>query len=353
VVLDTAGNILFGDDAGDWRVRKVDTNGIITTVAIVPGLAGITTDCSGNLFVSDMSDNCVREYGTNGIITLVAGNGTGSCSGDGGPATDAGFNLDYGGGLALDGAGNLFIADTWNERVRKVDTNGIVTTVAGNGTMGYAGDGEAATNASFILPSALAADKNGNLFIADAYNNRIRRVDTNGVITTVAGNGPSFYGSYSGDGGPATNASLNTPLALALDGAGNLLIADSYNGRIRMVALAGLPALTLSNVSLTNAGQYQVIVTGAGGSVTSSVATLTVSWPTYFSKVARNGDGSVALNCLSAPNSTNLLLVSTNVSPQAPWQVLSTNIAASDGTWQYTDTNTGGVPARFYRFLTR
>jgi sugar lactone lactonase YvrE len=130
----------------------------------------------------------------------------------------------------LDASGNLFIADEGNQRIRKVGTNGIITTVAGNGTRGYSGDGGAATSAEFDFPCGVALDASGNLFIADFYNNVIREVGTNGIITTVAGNGPQ---GYSGDGGPATNAELNNPAGVALDASGNLFVADFGNGVIR------------------------------------------------------------------------------------------------------------------------
>ena len=126
--------------------------------------------------------------------------------------------------------GNLYIADSGNNRIRKVDTNGIITTVAGKGGLGYSGDGGAATNAGLNTPYAVALDALGNLYIADSGNNRIRKVDTNGIITTVAGNGS--YG-YSGDGGAPTNASLHGPCGVALDALGNLYIADTSNNRIR------------------------------------------------------------------------------------------------------------------------
>src|ERR1019366_2090274 len=138
-------------------------------------------------------------------------------AGDGGAATNA--SLYYPFGVAFDASGNLYIADYDNTRIRKVDTNGIITTVAGNGSNGFSGDGGAATNASIRLPSGVAFDASRNLYIADYGNNRIRKVDTNGIITTVAGNGSA---TYAGDGGAATNASLSAPNGVALDVFGNL-----------------------------------------------------------------------------------------------------------------------------------
>ena len=168
----------------------------------------------------------------NGIITTVAGGGSG---GDGSAATNASLGSPY--GVAVDASGNLFIADIGNQRIREVSTNGIITTVAGNGAYGYSGDGGAATNASLGYPDGVAVDASGNLFIADNLNSSIRKVSTNGVITTVAGNGT--YG-YSGDGGAATNANLHFPSGVAVDASGNLFIADSFNHRIRRVSTNGI-----------------------------------------------------------------------------------------------------------------
>ena len=297
VAVDASGNLFIADQNNN-RIRKVDTNGIITTEAGYgtsggPGSysgdggaatyaslyhpAGVTVDASGNLFIADQNNNRIRKMDTNGIITTVAGDGpsspsTGSFSGDSGAATNA--SLYAPAGVAVDASGNLFIADRNNNRIRKVDTNGIITTVVGNGSPGYSGDSGAATYASLYHPSGLAVDASGNLFIADYNNNRIRKVDPNGTITTVAGNGSA---SYSGDGGAATNASLHSPSGVVVDTSGNLFIADYSNERIREVALfASHPILILNNVTTNNAGNYTVIVTSPYGSVTSSIITLTV-----------------------------------------------------------------------------
>ena len=180
-------------------------------------------------------------------------------------------------GVAVDNAGNLFIADYINDRVRKVGTNGIITTVAGNGKQDYSGDGSAATNAALFYPSSVAVDSAGNLFIADGE--RIRKVGTDGIIITVAGMDDGPVG-YSGDGGAATNAELYSPSGVALDSACNLFIADVNNQRIRKVWMnSSIPSLTLTNISDPSGGNYQVIVYGNGGSVTSSVSTLTIAYP--------------------------------------------------------------------------
>ena len=246
VAADGAGN-LFIADTGNNCIRQVDTNGVITTVAGSgsAGYAGdggeatnasldspyaVAVDEAGNLFIADLGNNCIRQVDTNGIITTVAGTGSADDAGDGGAATNA--SLSAPSSVAVDAVGNLFIADTGNDCIRQVDTNGIITTVAGNGSAGYTGDGGAATNASLGYPFGVAVDGADNLFIADTYNNCIREVDVNGVITTVAGNGSA---GYAGDGGAATNAILDYPFGVTVDGADNLFIADTYNYRIREV----------------------------------------------------------------------------------------------------------------------
>jgi sugar lactone lactonase YvrE len=290
VALDAVGNLYIADNHNEI-IRKVDTNGIIMTVAgnrsygysgdggaatnaslRYPG--GVALDAAGNLYIADEYNARIRKVDTNGIITTVAGNGNYSYSGDGAAATNAA--LHYPSGVALDPLGNLYIGDYGANRIRRVDTNGVITTVAGNGAGVYAGDGGADTNASLYNPNGVEVDGAGNLFIADQYNQRVRKVDTNGLITTVAGNGSK---QYAGDGAPATNASLNYPESVASDSLGNLYIADTVNNRIRQVQLTESPSLTLSNVAGLNAGNYTVVVTSPYGIVTSTVAILTVQEP--------------------------------------------------------------------------
>jgi sugar lactone lactonase YvrE len=247
VALGAAGNLLIAD-ANNNCVRSVTTNNIITTVAGngTNGYAGdggsatnanmfapqnVSMDQVGNLFIADTGNQRIREVGTNGVITTVAG----SVLNDGGLATNA--TLNQANGVAVDSVGNVYVADTYNNRIRKIDTNGIITTVAGNGVLGFAGDGGLATNANLRYPHGVALDATGDLFVADSFNRRIREVDTNGFIWTVAGNG-SF--NTSGDGGQATNAGIMSPQAVTVDQTGNLFIVDIFNANIRKVGTNGV-----------------------------------------------------------------------------------------------------------------
>jgi hypothetical protein len=248
VALDTAGN-LFIADYENARVRKVDKTGMITTVAgngtrgfcpdggpaiaaCLGGPAGIAIDAADNLFIADSGR--IRKVDAAGTITTVAGNGSAGYCGDGGSATSACLNDPQ--GITVDAAGNLFIADALNHRVRKVDHAGTITTVAGNGTSAYCGDGGPATSACLSAPYGVALNAAGNLFVADAQNHRIRRIDATGTITTIAGTG---VGDYCGDGALASTACLYYPERLAFDAENNLFIGDYGNSRVRKIDAIG------------------------------------------------------------------------------------------------------------------
>ena len=293
IILDSSGNLLIAD-YGNQRVRKISTNGVITTIAgkgitgfsgdgnqatnaSISNPSGLALDSFGNLFIADYSNNRIRKVNTNGIITTVAGSAVAGSSGDGDLATSA--TLRNPAGVAVDKLGNLFIADYNNYRIRKVDTNGIITTYTGKGTYGFSGDGGMATNAFIGYTTSVTADAAGNVFISDLNFFRVREIGTNGIITTVAGNGT---GSHSGDGGPATSATLLNVRGVTVDNNGNLFIAE--NSYLRKVV--GNPAypptlasLTLGNLSATNVGNYSVVIKNASGSITSSVVALTVQVP--------------------------------------------------------------------------
>jgi uncharacterized repeat protein (TIGR03803 family) len=346
---------LYIADYFNHRIREVGTNGIITTVAgggtnglgdggaatnaELSAPSGVVVDASGNLFIADTGNNRIREVGTNGIITTVAGGGTNGL-GDGGAATNA--ELFYPFAVAVDPSGNLFIADGSNYRIREVGTNGIITTVAGNGTNGYSGDDGAATNASLASPGGVAVDALGNLFIADSANNRIRKVDTNGLISTVVGNG---LAGYAGDGGPPVAAEVSDPTGLALDSFGNLFIADSQNNRVREAAYQS-ETLILTSVSGATAGKYDLVLTTPFGSVTSSVATITVVLPP-LTVILIPGTG-VKFHLSATPNASYTLQMTTNLAPPILWSPLFTVAADSSGNWSCIDTNISSQ-ARFYR----
>ena len=241
---------LFIADTRNNRVRRVDAlTGIITTVA-GSGRAGsggdggpatsaslfepegMAVDAAGNLFIADTDNGIRRVDAETGFITTVAGNGEYGYSGDGGPATRAMLMLAV--GVALDSAGNLFFSDLDNHRVRRVDARtGIITTVAGTGRSGFTPDGAPAAEAMLDGPHGLGVDSGGNLFIAEFGNHRVRKVEAaTGLMITVAGTGEQGFG---GDGGPAAEARLASPMGIAVDGPGNLFIADWANDRIRSV----------------------------------------------------------------------------------------------------------------------
>ena len=456
IALDSSGNLFIADSYNN-RVRKVDTSGIINTVAGtgIPGFfgddgagvngvlfypSGIAFDKRGNLFIADQMSNRIREVFPNGQIVTVAGRPSPGYSGDGGPATNARLNNPY--GVALDSSGNLFIADTLNARVRKVDSNGNISTFAGGGSGGL-GDGGAATNSTLIFPTGLAvdnadnlfiadglirkvdtngiittvsttgssdpvyafglfADKAGNLLIADYDGNRIRKLDTNGAVTTLAGNGDfghsgdgglatnatMFYPTavivdscgnvliadhassgrirkvdtagiittlagggtdFAGDGGPATNAALICPWSLALDGAGNLLVADQGHNRIRQVQLyASYPTLSFLPLSLTDVGDYSVLITNFSGSVTSDVARLTVAVRPDIQLFSR-GNGCLNFTWASVSNLAYQVQYSSDLT-SANWLNLGAAVTASNASSSVSDLM-GSDRQRFYRVL--
>ena len=240
---------LYIADTAHHRIRGVHRHtGIIATIAgngnfgftgdNVPAVnislaapSDVYVDNANNIYISDTLNHRIRKVDTSGIITTIAGNGQDGFSGDGAPATRA--NLNHPGGIYVDKSGNLYIADRRNHRIRKVDASGTITTIAGNGQDGFSGDGGPASLASMSSPRDVCLDPEGNLYIADTDNHRIRKVDASGTITTIAGNGQD---GFSGDGGPASLASLSGPQGVCIAGS-KLYIADTLNHRIRLVTL--------------------------------------------------------------------------------------------------------------------
>ena len=281
IVFDAAGNLYISDMDSD-RVRKVTPAGVISTYAGdgsnvsggdggqatsagVRDPNGLAVDSAGNLYI--VSRYSVRKVNAaTGIISTIAGTSSSVSSGDGGPATSAQFVTPR--GLAFDPLGNLYITDSGDHVVRKIDTNGNISTFAGTSGSGtYGGDGGPATSAQLNGPRAITFDSAGNAFIADTLNNRIRKVDTNGIITTVAGDGT---GGFAGDGGTATGAQLSSPFGVLVDAAGNLYIADRGNSRVRKVSLIAAPAPTTTTTTL--APTTTVASTTTAPRVTTTVA---------------------------------------------------------------------------------
>jgi uncharacterized protein (TIGR03437 family) len=306
--VDSSGNIYISD-TGNNLVRKVSTNGIITTFAGTPGTtgyggdgggatgaflskpAGLAFDSTGNLYIADSGNNVIRKVAAStGTITTYAGafSQGGRYLGNGGPALNAGLNGPV--GLAVDAAGNLYIADSGNNVVRKVSTSLIITLVAGNSTAGFAGDGGNPAFAQLSHPKGVAVDAAGNVYIADTINSRIRAVTPNGVsISTVVGTGQP---AYFGDGGQAAQAAVNFPIGLTFDASGNLIIADTNNNVVRKFAPG---AASGTKPSISSGGVITASQFGASATITpgtwieiygTNLASTTTDWSNAFQGIS-------------------------------------------------------------------
>jgi sugar lactone lactonase YvrE len=260
VTVDAFGNVYFAEASGT-KIRKIDANGVLSTfagngsygfsgdggLATQAGLYGVRAmafDPQGNMYLTDSNNSRIRKIDTSGIITTIAGTGQWGFSGDGGPAVSADLSGPW--GLSISPQGEIFFSDYGNHRIRKIDLDGYVTTVAGS-SAGFSGDGASAIQAQLYYPQGLTAGSDGLLYIADTRNNRIRVVTPEGIIQTLAGTGPAYgsMGSFSGDGGPADAAGLWEPYDVVLDPTGPNYVADNRNHRIRKVAV---PMMQLSGI---------------------------------------------------------------------------------------------------------
>jgi sugar lactone lactonase YvrE len=252
------GNDIISTVAGNGSAGFSGDGGSATAAQLF-GPSGVAADGAGNIYVADEDNKRVRKVTPGGVITTIAGTGTAGSAGDGGQATSAQLNVPI--DVAVDGAGNVYVAEQVGNRVRRIAPDGVITTVAGTGVVGFSGDGLAATGAMLANPAGLGTDAAGNLYIADLLNHRIRRVSTSGIITTIAGTGTA---GFSGDGGQATSAQLNNPFDVAVDAAGNVYIADGTH-RVRKVSVSGMIT--------TIAGTGSPGFSGDGGQATSAQLT--------------------------------------------------------------------------------
>lgn len=329
VAVDSTGNVYFAD-SGNYRIRKVAADGIISTVAgtgdaaylgdggpataaQLSGPRGVGTDWAGNAYIAD--GNRIRKVTPNGTITTFAGTGVPGYAGDGGPAANAQIGP---GDVAVDSAGSVYFTEA--NRIRKVAPDGIISTVAGTGARGYSGDGGPATKAQLNYPGRLALDSSGNLYLADTGNYRVRKVAPDGTISTVAGNGTL---GHAGDGGPATDAQTRSS-GIALDLAGNLYISDDVNNCIRKVDVNG----TISTVAGNCGGSGGVPPSGDGGQATSAVLALVAG-------MVVDSGGSLYFGDLG------------RVRKVAPEGTIST--VAGDGKIGYSGDGGPAISARFYQ----
>ncbi len=326
LAVDSGGNIYIAD-RGEARIRKFQVGGNISspaggTAAMAP--AGVAVDSLLNFYIADAVGNVVIKVSPAGVASTIAGTGAAGSVGDNGLATSAQLNQPN--GVAVDTSGNVYIADTGNNRVRKVTVaTGIITTLAGNGSAGFQGDNSFSTNAVLYQPTGVTVDSSQNVYIADTGNNRIRKITaSSGIITTVAGNGAQ---ASSGDGGPATSAGIASPHTVAVDALSNLYIPD-VSGRVRKVSVSGLIT--------TIAGSGSQGYSGDGGPATS--AQLETPWGVTVDSsgnVYVSDTGGQAVRILSPVAASALSIVTTSLAPGTAGVPYAQALSAMGGTPPY------------------
>jgi hypothetical protein len=351
VAIDSAGSVYIAD-TGNNVIRRINTSGTITTVAgnnaegysgdnglatnaTLYGPAGVAVGGS-NLYIADTNNNRIRMVNSVGTITTIAGDGTAGYTGDNGPATSATLNKPA--AVLVGSTGNLYIADTGNNVIRMITTTGTISTIAGTGVAGYSGDGGAATSARLDSPYGLNADSAGDLYIADSMNNVVRMVTTAGIISTIAGNGTN---GYSGDGAEATGAALSNPQSVVLDSQGNVFISDRNNNRVREVNTpTGSALFPTTAVGSTSAAVTIPLVINTGGTTITGIS----------APVSQGGKQEYAVTATGCALNTVLttsticdveVTFSPGYSGQRP---VPLRVASSAGTFAFAMTGTGTAP---------
>ena len=363
VALDSSGNLYIADQANS-RIRKVSSSGTISTLAgngtigylgdggtaasaELDDPEGVAVDSGGNVYIADTLNGVIRKVSTSGTITTVAGsNSDPGFGGDNGPAINA--QMSDSSAIAVDSAGNFYFTDVLNERIRRVAASGgVITTVAGNGSAGISGDGGVATSAAINNPDGLAVDAAGNVYIADTANNRVRKLTiATGILTTIAGSGTSP--GFAGDGGPAKSALLNNPKGVAVDAAGNVFVADTFNQRIRVISTAGI----ITTIAGNGFAGYQ----GDGG----PAVTAELQFPTGLA-MGPNGVIYVAdgqnnvVRLLTPPAVSQVPSIDgvesassfggfSSIAPGSWIEIYGTNLAADSRSWGGSDFNGPNAP---------
>ncbi len=345
LAIDTSGNI-YVSDRNNNRIRKISTSGVITTVAgtgtasytgdggaataaTINRPNGLNTDAAGNVYFADEDNNVIRKITVStGIITTIAGTGATTFGGDLGPATAADLNKPK--DVFVAASGEIYIADNDNNRIRRISSSGIITTIAGTGPAGFTGDGGSALTARLSHPLSIWISPSGEILLTDSWNNRIRKISTTGTITTIAGNGTYGYG---GDGGPATSASFKNP-TVTTDAAGYIYLTDEGNHRIRKLSLPPLTVTGSANLCEGNTTSLTPSATGGTWS-SSSAANATVDAAGVVTGVAA---GSATISYITASD-TGTLNITINPTPAAITGLASVCVGA---TTTLSSTTTGG-----------